>query len=134
MENIPLDIDERLPHQLRLASNYSDIESSHNQLSGLTPTQAIMATSTAIRNVNISLAMKSPTTILAKDKRLDMLTNDLRKSIERLDKVIYANKSNSNVHSQSTLSKKGTTPNKQSILSEKIEFSADGLLPTTGAN
>lgn len=43
--------------------------------------------------------MKSPTTILAKDRRLDMLTNDLRKSIERLDKVIHANKSNSNVHS-----------------------------------
>jgi hypothetical protein len=47
-----------------------------------------MTSSTVIRNVNISLAMKSPTTILAKDKRLDMLTNDLRKSIERLDKVI----------------------------------------------
>ena len=78
--------------------------------------------------------MKSPTTILSKDKRLDMLTNDLRKSIERLDKVIYANKSNSNVHSQSVLSKKGTTPNKQSIYSEKVEFSADGLLPATGAS
>jgi hypothetical protein len=102
MENIPGDIDERVPlnHQLRIASNHSDIESSHNQLSGLTPTQAnMMTSSTVIRNVNISLAMKSPTAILAKDKRLDMLTNDLRKSIERLDKVIYANKSNSNVHS-----------------------------------
>lgn len=78
--------------------------------------------------------MKSPTTILAKDKRLDMLTNDLRKSIERLDKVIHANKSNSNVHSQSVLSKKGTTPNKQSIYSEKVEFSTDGLIMATGGN
>ncbi len=78
--------------------------------------------------------MKSPTTILAKDRRLDMLTNDLRKSIERLDKVIHANKSNSNVHSQSVLTKKGTTPNKQSIYSEKVEFSADGSIITTGGN
>ncbi len=55
--------------------------------------------------------MKSPSTIFAKDKRLDMMTSDLRKSIERLDKVIYSNKSNLNkvmkVTKQSIYSDKG---------------------------
>ena len=80
--------------------------------------------------------MKSPSVILSKDKRLDMLTTDLRKSIERLDKVIYANKSSNSV----TTAKK-VTPNKQSIYSDKtaadnqqLLLSVDGGVITTGGN
>ena len=87
-----------------------------------------------MRNANAhgstNFTMKSPSSIVVKDKRLDMLTSDLRKSIERLDKVIYANKSNINA------AKKVTT-NKQSIYSDKTDnnlvMSADGML-TTGGN
>ena len=88
-----------------------------------------------MRNANAhgstNFTMKSPSSIVAKDKRLDMLASDLRKSIERLDKVIYANKSNINTA-------KKVTPNKQSIYSDKADnnnlvMSADGML-TTGGN
>jgi hypothetical protein len=59
--------------------------------------------------------MKSPnglSGILAKDKRLDIMTTDLRKSIERLDKVIGKSTTiNQQATSNLTLKKKQHTPN-----------------------